>query len=109
MDSEESEYDAYMFYQLLEQRSAPQANVLSGDIKVTPDMANLMSRYRGKKGNFVPYLFLTFLALSRLWKDNGVRKAFKRGDEFDLSDCAGYFLSNIDRMSEQSYVPTTQV
>lgn len=31
-----------------------------------------------------------------------------RSDEFYLPDNTGYFLSNIDRISDPSYVPSTQ-
>ncbi len=34
---------------------------------------------------------------------------FFRSDEYYLPDCASYFLSNVERLSDSSYVPTTQV
>ena len=40
MDNEENEYDAYVFYQLLEEQTTP-AHTLVEDIKVTPDIAKV--------------------------------------------------------------------
>ena len=33
---------------------------------------------------------------------------FARANEYNLSDCAHYFLSNVKRLSDVGYVPTTQ-
>ena len=33
---------------------------------------------------------------------------FRRSHEFNLSDCAPYFLSNVKRLSDSAYIPTTQ-
>ena len=76
-----------MFYQLLEDQTS-NAHTLVEDIKVTPQLANI---------------------ISCLWKDSGVKEAFNRSNEYQLSDCASYFLSNVRRIaSTSSYVPTTQ-
>ena len=42
----------------------------------------------------------------RLWSDRGVREAFRRRNEFQISDSAGYFLDGLDRLVEAGYVPT---
>ena len=85
MESEESEYNAYMFYQLLEERTA-HSHALVEDIKVTPDLGRI---------------------ITHLWKDKGIQEAFQRACEYQLSDCAHYFLNNVERLSDPAYVPTT--
>ena len=86
MDSEESEYNAYMFYQLLEERTS-HSHALVEDIKVTPDLGRI---------------------IAQLWSDKGLQEAYARAHEYNLSDCAQYFLTHVDRLSDPAYVPTTQ-
>ena len=85
LESEESEYNAYMFYQLLEERTS-HSHALVEDIKVTPDLGRI---------------------ISHLWSDKGIQEAFTRACEYQLSDCAHYFLNNVERLSDPAYVPTT--
>ena len=85
MESEESEYNAYMFYQLLEERTS-HSHALVEDIKITPDLGRI---------------------ILHLWNDKGIQEAFTRACEYQLSDCAPYFLSNAERLSDPAYVPTT--
>lgn len=45
-------------------------------------------------------LFIHFSpSLYSLWKDSGIRRAFERRREFQLSDSVQYFLENLDRIS----------
>ena len=37
-----------------------------------------------------------------------IKDVFARANEYNLSDCAHYFLSNVKRLSDVGYVPTTQ-
>ena len=37
-----------------------------------------------------------------------MQEVFGRANEYNLSDCAHYFLSNVKRLSDVGYVPTTQ-
>ncbi|KAJ8978673.1 hypothetical protein NQ317_019109 [Molorchus minor] len=46
--------------------------------------------------------------LSGLWRDAGIRRAFERRIEFQLSDSVEYFLNNLDRISRPDYVPTNK-
>ena len=36
-------------------------------------------------------------------------RLFPRANEYQLSDCAKYFLDNVERLGQHSYIPTTQV
>ena len=58
LDSEESEYDAYVFYQLLEEQTS-HMHALVEDIKVTRELSRVVAR---------------------LWKDQGIQGAFLRWD-----------------------------
>ncbi|BES95917.1 protein alpha subunit [Nesidiocoris tenuis] len=46
--------------------------------------------------------------LGDLWKDSGIKRAFERRREFQLSDSVQYFLDNIDRISRVDYIPTNR-
>ncbi|XP_015236933.1 PREDICTED: guanine nucleotide-binding protein subunit alpha-11-like [Cyprinodon variegatus] len=47
-------------------------------------------------------------AIRRVWNDLGVQKCYDRRREFQLSDSAKYFLSDIDRIAGPGYIPTLQ-
>lgn len=45
-------------------------------------------------------LFIHFSpSIYSLWRDSGIRRAFERRREFQLSDSVQYFLENLDRIS----------
>ncbi|XP_063041320.1 guanine nucleotide-binding protein subunit alpha-12a [Engraulis encrasicolus] len=47
-------------------------------------------------------------ALQALWGDTGIQEAYARRSEFQLSESVKYFLDNLDRIGELSYVPSRQ-
>ncbi|CAO2641259.1 Guanine nucleotide-binding protein subunit alpha-15 [Lemmus lemmus] len=47
-------------------------------------------------------------AIKTLWSDPGVQECYDRRREFQLSDSAKYYLSRLERISEDSYIPTAQ-
>lgn len=47
-------------------------------------------------------------AIGRLWRDPGIQEAYRRSNEFQLNDSAGYYFDSIDRISSPNYVPTDQ-
>lgn len=45
-------------------------------------------------------------AISTLWKDPGIQEIYSRANEFQLIDSAQYFFESIDRIAEDSFIPT---
>uniref|UniRef100_A0AAZ3R2F3 Adenylate cyclase-inhibiting G alpha protein n=2 Tax=Oncorhynchus tshawytscha TaxID=74940 RepID=A0AAZ3R2F3_ONCTS len=46
--------------------------------------------------------------IRKLWTDSGVQTCFLRSREYQLNDSASYYLNDLDRIAQQSYVPTQQ-
>uniref|UniRef100_A0A8C7GIE2 Guanine nucleotide-binding protein subunit alpha n=1 Tax=Oncorhynchus kisutch TaxID=8019 RepID=A0A8C7GIE2_ONCKI len=47
-------------------------------------------------------------AIKTLWADPGIQEAYDRRREYQLSDSTKYYLSDIDRVTAEGYVPTQQ-
>ncbi|KAK1894221.1 Guanine nucleotide-binding protein subunit alpha-11 [Dissostichus eleginoides] len=47
-------------------------------------------------------------AIKCLWSDPGIQEAYDRRREYQLSDSTKYYLSDIDRVTAEGYVPTQQ-
>ncbi|XP_683989.2 guanine nucleotide-binding protein subunit alpha-14 isoform X1 [Danio rerio] len=47
-------------------------------------------------------------ALSSLWSDSGIQECYDRRREYQLTDSAKYYLSDLDRIANAAYVPTEQ-
>lgn len=43
-----------------------------------------------------------------LWKDGGVQSCFERSNEYQLIDCAKYFLDKVHLIKQPDYMPTEQ-
>ncbi|CAF1198036.1 unnamed protein product, partial [Didymodactylos carnosus] len=43
-----------------------------------------------------------------LWKDAGVQACFERSNEYQLIDCAKYFLDRVDEVKDPNYMPGEQ-
>jgi len=46
--------------------------------------------------------------IKKLWSDPGIREVFSRSSEFQLNDSAEYYLNDIDRLSQENYMPSVQ-
>ncbi|XP_005408357.1 PREDICTED: guanine nucleotide-binding protein subunit alpha-14 [Chinchilla lanigera] len=47
-------------------------------------------------------------AIKQLWQDPGIQECYDRRREYQLSDSAKYYLTDIDRIAVPSFVPTQQ-
>ncbi|XP_059192641.1 guanine nucleotide-binding protein subunit alpha-14-like [Centropristis striata] len=47
-------------------------------------------------------------AVRRLWDDGGIQESYDRRREYQLSDSTKYYLSDLDRISQPSYIPDLQ-
>ncbi|KAJ3605762.1 hypothetical protein NHX12_027806 [Muraenolepis orangiensis] len=47
-------------------------------------------------------------AIRSVWSDPGISKSYERRREFQLSDSAKYYLSDLDRITTPTYIPTEQ-
>ncbi|KAG7230806.1 hypothetical protein INR49_019620, partial [Caranx melampygus] len=47
-------------------------------------------------------------AIKMLWADPGIQEAYDRRREYQLSDSTKYYLSDLERIATQGYVPTQQ-
>ncbi|TKS89573.1 Guanine nucleotide-binding protein subunit alpha-13 [Collichthys lucidus] len=60
-------------------------------------------------GKLETSVFLQYLpAIKALWADSGIQNAFDRRREFQLGESVKYFLDNLDKLGEPSYLPTQQ-
>ncbi|EDV98777.1 guanine nucleotide-binding protein subunit alpha homolog [Drosophila grimshawi] len=64
--------------------------------------AKLMECNAIEATRFVEYAPL----IRRLWQDRGIRRAYERRREFQISDSVSYFLDEIERLAKPDYVPT---
>ncbi|KAK2837203.1 hypothetical protein Q5P01_014415 [Channa striata] len=48
------------------------------------------------------------MAVKSLWGDGGIQECYERRREYQLSDSTKYYLTNLDRISEPSYLPDLQ-
>ncbi|KAF4526106.1 hypothetical protein B566_EDAN007600 [Ephemera danica] len=55
-----------------------------------------------------PYNQDFYDAVLRLWQDSGVQECFRRSNEFQLIDCAKYFLDRLEELRREDYVPCDQ-
>ncbi|XP_023343117.1 guanine nucleotide-binding protein subunit alpha-12 [Eurytemora carolleeae] len=46
--------------------------------------------------------------ISSLWSDEGIKRAYNRRNEYQITDSVSYFLENLVRISKPEYVPTLQ-
>jgi len=47
-------------------------------------------------------------AIKDLWNDSGITECYDRRREYQLTDSAKYYLSDLDRIAEPDYLPTQQ-
>ncbi|KAJ7987808.1 hypothetical protein DPEC_G00330350 [Dallia pectoralis] len=54
-------------------------------------------------------VFLKYLpSIQALWADSGIQHAYDRRREFQLGESVKYFLDNVEKLGDPSYIPTQQ-
>jgi len=46
--------------------------------------------------------------LSSLWQDPGIQRTYEQRSRFQLIDSAAYFFNNLNRLSDESYLPSEE-
>ncbi|XP_076031692.1 guanine nucleotide-binding protein subunit alpha cta isoform X2 [Oratosquilla oratoria] len=55
------------------------------------------------------HVFLSYVqAIKQLWQDSGIKEAFNRRAEYQLTDSIAYFYDSLDRIGALEYTPTNQ-
>lgn len=86
------------------QTLAQQCNDL--ELKVEKENQNIVDELIELEGDWHSFNSSHFVLLKQLWDDKAIQKAYENRFEFTLLDNASYFLDNMDRIINESYVPT---
>lgn len=57
-------------------------------------------------GNSINYTPALAQAITAVWADPGIKEVFNRSNEFQLDDCADFFLGNAERFCAPNFTPT---
>ena len=49
-----------------------------------------------------------YIPIKNLWRDGGIQRAYERRREYQLSDSTYYYMSDLERISKNNYIPTQQ-
>ena len=47
-------------------------------------------------------------AIKHLWSDSGIQECYNRRNEYQLTDSAKYYISDIERITSKEYIPSQQ-
>ncbi|PAA67192.1 hypothetical protein BOX15_Mlig027162g1 [Macrostomum lignano] len=98
-------------------------NIRDAILSITGAMSNLTPQISLEHADYEPYIeylqteapkpdfdypeqFFRYTAL--LWQDSGVRASFDRSNEYQLIDCAKYFLDKAEEVGRPDYEPSEQ-
>lgn len=80
-------------------------NIRLEDESLQPQLDWIIDRASETNFNYPPE-FWTYT--ERLWKDGGIQQCFQRSNEYQLIDCAKYFLDKVSVINSPGYVPDEQ-
>ncbi|KAA0200882.1 GTP-binding regulatory protein Gs alpha-S chain [Fasciolopsis buskii] len=69
-------------------------------------LRDYMLEYASKPDFEYPPEFYSYC--SKLWKDGGIQETFERSNEYQLIDCAKYFLDKTEEVGRADYIPSEQ-
>ncbi|XP_063698411.1 guanine nucleotide-binding protein subunit alpha homolog [Culicoides brevitarsis] len=83
-------------------------NIAWEDPAVTPEYATEVMQI-GTSEKISPDTFNQYCAaISLVWRDGAIRKAYDRRREFQISDSVSYFLDDIHRVANVDFAPTNK-
>jgi guanine nucleotide-binding protein G(s) subunit alpha len=81
-------------------------NIRLADESLRPKLDWIIDRASETNFDYPPE-FWTYTEL--LWKDAGIQQCYERSNEYQLIDCAKYFLDKVSIIDKPGYVPDQQV
>ncbi|GJC98503.1 guanine nucleotide-binding protein alpha-2 subunit [Colletotrichum higginsianum] len=81
-------------------------NGRANTLRLSKHMAHILVEHEINAQDPLPRDYLQ--PIKELWFDGGVKQAIAKGNEFALHDNLAYFCDDLDRIWDQSYVPTDQ-
>ena len=116
--------DGYSIHELNNFKSVIYSNLISAMVEVIKAMDKLKITlhnitYRVHSSKITSFLIsleslhteippVIAKGMKLLWWDDGFQECFKRAVEYQLSDFAPYYLKNIDKILDPSYIPDEQ-
>ena len=73
-----------------------------------PELLDAMDRVQMIKTVSPTTIFESADDIKALWESEEIKATFLRRNEFQIEECARYFISKVHQVMEKSYVPTDQ-
>ena len=74
----------------------------------TPELLEAMDQVQAIKTVSPATIFDSAAIIKTLWECEEIQATYLRRNEFQIEECARYFLSRVDQVMEKSYTPTMQ-
>ena len=73
-----------------------------------PELLDAMDRVQELKTVSPATIFESADDIKALWESEEIQATYQRRNEFQIEECAHYFISKVHQCMEKSYVPTDQ-
>ena len=73
-----------------------------------PELLDAMDRVQDLKTVSPATIFESADDIKALWESEEIQATYQRRNEFQIEECAHYFISKVHQCMEKSYVPTDQ-
>lgn len=89
-------------------RKGESSNFGNGTLERSNTVSNYPDNINSSSNNSNSLPHNIVVAIQELWKDEGIKQAYGRSNEYQLIDSAGYFFQEIERLGELDYKPSDQ-